>query len=408
MRSAFVAASVVLLVSGVSLADDSPAVPPVAKAPPAAVPSVHTESAAVQELQAEAARVAAALSKAEKAVAAAAMALPGVTKQRKQCEESAKSTKANCEDSCEETMRRCRAANHFRSNAAAACEERGDTCTSNCGATATKICAELNAKEEKLAGVVKAPDALRSELEGIERSIRLEARREASAAEAAAQAAAQAAAEAAAEAAAKAAPMAVIPAGSVEVKGVGTKEVASFSIDVTEVTVDAYAACVRAGNCSKPNAASNWVRECHWGKSDRGNHPVNCVDWKQAKAFCGWAQKRLPTEQEWQLAAESAQGRTYPWGEAAPSNQLCWQPRDDFTTCAVGSFPAGDSAQGVKDLSGNVYEWTDSCHDLSCYSRVDRGGIWSLVAPSVRAADRRWDDPSRRSVDIGFRCSRSN
>ena len=201
--------------------------------------------------------------------------------------------------------------------------------------------------------------------------------------------------------------MAVIPGGMVTIEGASrSTRVASFSIDVTEVTVDAYAACVRAGNCSKPNDDGR----CNWGKSDRGNHPVNCVDWQQAKAFCGWAQKRLPTEQEWQRAAESAQGRTYPWGEAAPSNQLCWRPTShDEGTCAVGSFPSGDSAQGVKDLSGNVWEWTDSCDDSSCSARVYRGGGWSSVpASSVRAANRGWLDPSSRYGYLGFRCSRSN
>jgi len=197
--------------------------------------------------------------------------------------------------------------------------------------------------------------------------------------------------------------MAVIPGGGA---------VQTFSIDVTEVTVDAYAACVRAGNCSKPNDDGR----CNWGKSDRGNHPVNCVDWNQAKAFCGWAQKRLPTEQEWQRAAESAQGRTYPWGEAAPSSQLCWDGEGNSlgkgnrrSTCAVGSFPAGDSAQGVKDLSGNVWEWTDSCYDSSCSARVYRGGSWYVDDPSyVRAAHRFWYAPSDRNYFIGFRCSRSN
>ncbi len=197
--------------------------------------------------------------------------------------------------------------------------------------------------------------------------------------------------------------MAVIPGGG----GVQT-----FSIDVTEVTVDAYAACVRAGNCSKPDDGGT----CNWGRSDRGNHPINCVDWKQAKAFCFWAQKRLPTEQEWQRAAESAEGRTYPWGSREPSNQLSWNGEGSpegkgnrHSTCAVGSFPSGDSAQGVKDLSGNVWEWTYSCYDSSCRARVFRGGGWYNDNPSnVRAVHRSGNDLSSRSNNLGFRCSRSN
>jgi hypothetical protein len=195
--------------------------------------------------------------------------------------------------------------------------------------------------------------------------------------------------------------MVVIPGGG----GVGT-----FSIDVTEVTVGAYAACVRAGNCSAPDSYA----ACNWGKSDRGNHPVNCVDWNQAKAFCGWAQKRLPTELEWQRAAESAQGRTYPWGEAAPAGQLCWDgegsslgKRNRQSTCAVGSFPAGDSGQGVNDLSGNVWEWTESCHDPGCSARIFRGGGWGDDAPvNVRAVSRSRSVHSDRTSDLGFRCAR--
>jgi formylglycine-generating enzyme len=219
--------------------------------------------------------------------------------------------------------------------------------------------------------------------------------------------------------------MAVIPAGTVTLEdGIGTKRVASFSIDVTEVTVDAFAACVRAGNCSASGlnqpywSGKNQSGEqyCNWGKSDRGSHPVNCVDWNQAKAFCAWAGKRLPSEQEWQLAAESAEGRKYPWGSRDPSNQLCWNGEgspvgkgDRQSTCAVGSFPSGDSAQGVKDLSGNVWEWTDSCNDSDCSARVSRGGSWSNDdASDVRAAFRFGLVPSLRGYRLGFRCAWSN
>ena len=67
----------------------------------------------------------------------------------------------------------------------------------------------------------------------------------------------------------------------------------------TDVTVAAYAKCVSAGACTEP-AASH--RACNW-KTDRGDHPINCVDWNQSIAFCKWLGGRLPTEQEWEYVA---------------------------------------------------------------------------------------------------------
>ncbi len=106
-------------------------------------------------------------------------------------------------------------------------------------------------------------------------------------------------------------------------------EVSAFWIDTTEVTVEAYGACVKAGACKAPDTSSercsdgelgqlsawnNWIH-----RAERGAHPINCVDWSQAAAFCAWAGKRLPTEAEWEKAARGADGRTYPWGEEPAS-----------------------------------------------------------------------------------------
>ena len=160
--------------------------------------------------------------------------------------------------------------------------------------------------------------------------------------------------------------------------------VASFWLDVTEVTADATAT---------------------FGASGKGNHPINCVDWSQATAYCASAGRRLPTEREWQWAARgAARGSAYPWGDDAPGGQLCWNRKDG--TCAVGSFPAGDSPQGVKDLAGNVWEWTYSNHDASV--RVDRGGGWYDSSPGVlRASFSFRGAPLYRSNNLGFRCARS-
>ena len=147
---------------------------------------------------------------------------------------------------------------------------------------------------------------------------------------------------------------------------------------------------------------------------------MNCVSWFHASAYCASQGKRLSTEEEWEYAARSgARQYAYPWGNEAPTGdtRLCWSGGTARSgTCPVGSFsPAGDSAEGVKDLAGNVYEWTASRYsdDYSNFrtnqARVFRGGGWGSDDPSfVRAASRAGFVPSGRNHWVGFRCARSN
>ncbi|HTM44352.1 MAG TPA: formylglycine-generating enzyme family protein, partial [Polyangiaceae bacterium] len=83
----------------------------------------------------------------------------------------------------------------------------------------------------------------------------------------------------------------------------------AFQIDRTEVTQDQYTACVVAGSCDVPS--------CAWD-CELTNYPATCVSWSQAKTYCEWAQKRLPTEAEWEKAARGEQAAKYPWGNADP------------------------------------------------------------------------------------------
>jgi formylglycine-generating enzyme required for sulfatase activity len=175
-------------------------------------------------------------------------------------------------------------------------------------------------------------------------------------------------------------------------------------LDVTDVTVDAYRACVSAGACNEPVTGG----ACNWNVEGRGNHPVNCVDWHQANAYCAFAGERLPTEEEWDLAARGAERRDFPWGNTPPTNaQLCWAQNSGGHTCAVGSFPAGDTPEGLKDMAGNVWEWTLSTYKQGGESRVVRGGSWdNNHAAFVLSSYRGRYVPSYEDADLGFRCAR--
>ena len=194
-----------------------------------------------------------------------------------------------------------------------------------------------------------------------------------------------------------------------------TVSVKAFFIDRTEVTVEAYAECVKAGECSKPDTGT-W---CNWGKRGRKKHPINCVNWNQASKFCAWKGKRLPTEAEWEKAARGTDGRKYPWGNQRAScryavfdDERTKDTAGDETdgcgrdsTWPVGSKPAGKSPYGALDMVGNVYEWTDSWWDESERKyRVIRGGSWYDRPAYARASNRGGFPPDYRSNDGGFRC----
>jgi formylglycine-generating enzyme required for sulfatase activity len=180
------------------------------------------------------------------------------------------------------------------------------------------------------------------------------------------------------------------------------------------VTVDAYTACVRAGQCTADHPGE-WTSDgvtfgastaCNYGVGGRGRHPMNCVDWVQATAYCQAQGKRLPSEEEWEWAARGgAEGRAYPWGNNPPGPQLCWSGVTKRTsTCPVGSYPAGDAPPGIHDLAGNVWEWTSTSHEND--TRVRRGGGWiNDDTVSSRAGHRGRSAPTFRGDLLGFRCA---
>jgi formylglycine-generating enzyme required for sulfatase activity len=198
-----------------------------------------------------------------------------------------------------------------------------------------------------------------------------------------------------------------------------TVTVLPFCLDVTEVTVAAYASCVHSGQCTAAATTVDWPNispadratgmYCNGSRADRSSHPVNCVDWGQAKTYCQAQGKRLPSEEEWEWAARGgSEGRTYPWGNATPNSQLCWSgmtKRD--STCPVGSFPEGDAPGGIHDLGGNVSEWTSNAFDARGQTRCIRGGGWNLSIPAnFHAVLRIGSAPSSRVANLGIRCAR--
>lgn len=196
--------------------------------------------------------------------------------------------------------------------------------------------------------------------------------------------------------------------GSVTV-GTRAQQVAPFCLDVTEVTVDAYARCAQIGVCAAGSLECG--NAATFGKLDRGAWPVNCVTWYEADTFCRAHGKRLPTEAEWEWAARG-QGRAlaFPWGNAEPADRVCWDGEGNSAgkgerkePCQVATNLRGDSPDGIHDLSGNVREWTATA---SQRFRVLRGGSWGDSLPSFLSSKfRGLNAPDERMELLGFRCA---
>ena len=201
----------------------------------------------------------------------------------------------------------------------------------------------------------------------------------------------------------------------------------AFLLDKHEVTVAQYAACVRAGVCTNKHltgSRAQYGKElCNWGRADHADHPINCVSWAQAGAYCKWAQKRLPTEAQWEKAARGARGRrVYPWGDEAPTCRLA-----NFGTCKGSTVPvhktaAGQSPYGAVQMTGNVAEWVADTYHKSFYARsvlrnpqntatgslhVKRGGYYHSDGASLRLSHRGMPPhPSPWGYDVGIRCAK--
>ncbi|HEX9163735.1 MAG TPA: SUMF1/EgtB/PvdO family nonheme iron enzyme [Thermoanaerobaculia bacterium] len=187
-------------------------------------------------------------------------------------------------------------------------------------------------------------------------------------------------------------------------------DVAPFLIDVTEVTTSEYRECVRSGACAE--AAKGPA--CTYFDEGAGRLPINCVTWEHAVDYCKWLDKRLPTEAEWEWAARGGTAaRKFPWGDAMPVNQLCWNGAGNPLgkgqrrgPCPIGSYPKGNTPEGLVDMGGNVQEWTSNVWKVG--GRIVRGGGWTHEDFDDLLTTRRATyNAAKADASIGFRCAKS-
>lgn len=237
-------------------------------------------------------------------------------------------------------------------------------------------------------------------------------------------------------------------------KWVHQVEVEPFTMARTPVTQGQYADFVEAGGYQMQSfwsdagwrwrQATNADHPLYWRRDGSGgwlrrdfdewtelepDRPVVHVNYYEAKAYCRWADRRLPTEAEWMVAASAEQMEDgnrltgdklrYPWGndrQDDPPAQLDWRTMG----CAgVNAFPEGDSPAGCRQMVGNVWEWTDS--DFEPFPgfepdfyednaapwfgarKVLKGGAWPTRSRFIRSEYRNYFTPERRDVYAGFR-----
>lgn len=202
----------------------------------------------------------------------------------------------------------------------------------------------------------------------------------------------------------------------------------TYYIDKYEVTNGRYLEFIRVTGHRPPHHPSDPSKSLWQGHvmpESVVDLPVINVDWYDAKAYCEWAGKRLPTEAEWEKAAKGTEDRRFPWGDVEPThkhlnfNQV-WQ--GEKTLVPVGIYEKGKSPYGLYDVAGNVWEWVDDWYDSQYYEnsprenpqgpktgthKVLRSSGWQVETPMARIFTRVRNATLNRDHSTGFRCAKN-
>ena len=210
----------------------------------------------------------------------------------------------------------------------------------------------------------------------------------------------------------------------------------SYYIDKFEISNAEYTEFIKATDHPAP---AYWDHH----QLNQPSQPVTGVNWYDANTYCHWANKRLPSEAEWEKAARGPAGLIYPWGndlDYSKANFSKGKTGQSHITASVDAHPEGKSYYGAYNMAGNVFEWVQDWYDADYYKtgkeirnpkgpqnaiflgfaktstipartltkKVIRGGSWFAPAQSITTTHRFWNDPINNSygVGLGFRCAR--